>query len=250
MKLYQPKKKKKKIGRKIIALSILFLIVLGLFKGCQATINYIERNDRLKITEIKITAPSHIHKPQILANSGLGNGMGIYSFSKNELKKRIKQHPWVKKVRIKRKLPSTVEIIIQSKEVRALTKINNYIYYIDSDGKLIDKLVPGFKMNMPVINAKPEDYLKVIHALDTIKDIHTGNEILDSEVSEVFIEENLLTIYPSLENIKIIIDINRSQQCLKNVKKVLDDLKSRGENASIIDATLPGNKVVVRGLKR
>lgn len=250
MKLYQPKKKKKKIGRKLVALSILFLIVFGLFKGCQATINYIEHNDRLKITEIKITAPSHIQKFQILDSSRLAKGMGIYSFSKSELRKRIQQHPWVKKVRIKRRLPSTLEIIIQSKEVKALTKVNNYLYYIDNDGKIIDKLIPGFKMNMPVINAKSEDYLKVIHVLDTIKNIHTGDEILDSEVSEVFIDNNLLTIYPSLENIKIIIDINRPEQCLRNVKKVLDNLKSRGESAYIIDATLPGNKVVVRGLKK
>ncbi|MEI6092123.1 MAG: FtsQ-type POTRA domain-containing protein [bacterium] len=250
MKLYQPKKKKKKIGRKIVALFILCLIVFSVFKGCQATLRYVENNDHFKITEIKITAPSHIQKPQILAYSGLNKGMGIYSFSKNDLKKKIKQHPWVNKVSIKRRLPSTVEIIVQSKEVRALTKIENYIYYIDNDGKLIDKLIPGFKMNMPVINAKPEEYIKVINILDTIKNIHTGSEFLDSEVSEVFIEENILTIYPSLENIKILIDINRPEQCLKNVKKVLDNLKERGEKASIIDATLPGNKVVVRGIRK
>ncbi|MCX6113077.1 MAG: FtsQ-type POTRA domain-containing protein [Proteobacteria bacterium] len=247
MKLYQPKKKKKKPGRKIIALMILAILVFGAFRGCQFTLNSIKDSKVLKITDINVIAPLHIQKAQILSLSGINKGVGIYDVSLSDAKKRIKTHPWVKNVRIRRSLPSTVKIIIQSKEVKALTKVNNTIYYIDDEGTIIDKLIPGFKMNLPVINSKPEEYSTVVGLIDNIKNI---DDVKNIEISEVSIEDDTLTIYPSAENIKIKININRLEQCLKNAKRVMDDLKSRGEKASAIDATLPGNRVVVRGIKK
>ncbi|MEI6079014.1 MAG: FtsQ-type POTRA domain-containing protein [bacterium] len=241
MKLYQPKKKKKKLGRKIVALAILALIVFGLFKGCQYAVRSIENLDALKITAINVIAPSHIQKAQILSLSGLNKGQGIYNVSLSDAKKRIKGHPWVRKVSIRRSLPSTVEITVQSKEVKALTRVNDMIYYLDNEGKVIDKLIPGFKTNMPVINAKPEEYAKVIALLDYMK---------NPDISEVFLDGDILTIYLSDENIKILVSISKLDQSLKNIAKVMADLRSNGEKASTMDATLPGNKVVVRGLRK
>ena len=241
MKLYQPKKKKKKLGRKIVALTILALIVFGLCKGCQYTVRSIKNIDALKITAINITAPSHIQKAQILSLSGLSKGQGIYNVSLSEAKKHIKGHPWVRKVSIRRSLPSTVEITVQSKEVKALTRVNDMIYYLDNEGKVIDKLIPGFKTNMPAINAKPEEYAKVIALLDYMK---------NPDISEVFLDGDILTIYLSDENMKILVSISKLDQSLKNIAKVMDDLKSNGEKVSTMDATLPGNKVVVRGLRK
>ena len=250
MKLYQPKKKKKKLGRRIIALAVLALVVFGVFKGCQFTINSIKGLPVFKIMEITITAPPHIQKEQILTLSGLSRGIGIYNVSLGDAKKRVKTHPWVKKVRVRRSLPSTVVITIQSKEVKALTKANNMIYYLDDEGKLIDKLIPGFKTNLPVINAKPEEYSKVIGLIEEIKDTSSPSILTDADISEVFIEDDILTIYPSTENIKILLSISKLDQSLKNLKKVWDDLKARGETASMIDTTFPGNKVVVKGIRK
>ena len=250
MKLYRAKNKKKKPGRKIIALMILAIVVFGLFKGCQITLHKVTSSSVFKITDINIIAPPHIQKPQILSLSGLSKGVGIYEVSLSDAKKRIKTQPWVKTVRIRRSLPSTVEIIVQSKEVKALTKVNNTIYYVDNEGKLIDKLIPGFKMNMPIINSNQEQYMKIINIIDDIKNIRFDNTPLDMEISEVFIEGDVLTVYPSSENIKLQIDVNKIEQNMRNIKKVMDDLKARGEKASAIDATLPGNRVVVRGIKK
>ena len=250
MKLYQAKNKKKKPGRKIIALMLLAIAVFGLFKGCQFTLHKVTASSVFKITDINIIAPPHIQKPQILSLSGLIKGVGIYDVSLGDVKKRIKTNPWVKTVRIKRSLPSTVEIIVQSKEVKALTKVNNTIYYVDDEGKLIDKLIPGFKMNMPIINSKPEQYMKLIDVIDDIKNIRIDNKPVDMEISEVFIEGDVLTIYPSSENLKLQVDVNKIEQNMRNIKKVMDDLRSRGEKASAIDATLPGNRVVVRGIRK
>ena len=134
-----------------------------------------------------------------------------------------------------------MEITVQSKEVKALTRVNDMIYYLDNEGKVIDKLIPGFKTNMPVINAKPEEYAKVIALLDYMK---------NPDISEVFLDGDILTIYLSDENIKILVSISKLDQSLKNIAKVMADLRSNGEKASTMDATLPGNKVVVRGLRK
>ena len=46
------------------------------------------------------------------------------------------------------------------------------------------------------------------------------------------------------------LDINNLDNGITLIKKVLADLIEKGETASALDATLPGNKVVVKGLRK
>jgi cell division septal protein FtsQ len=242
--LYIQKKQKKK--KKPLKRLIGILIVLGLFglffKGCQYSLHLITSLNAFKIKEIKVDTPTNIPKERIIELSGLSDKVGLYEISLSELKNRIKKDPWVKRVRIWRTIPSKIEFTITSKDVVALAKVNGSIYYIDNTGAVIDKLIVGYKNDLPIINVGSGKYMDVIPMMEKLKEL--------GEISEISLEEQFLTLYTSGSNIKMTLDTNNLNNGIVLIKKVLTDLSEKGETASVLDATLPGNKVVVKGLRK
>lgn len=240
--IQKKQKKKKKPLKRLIGILIVLALFGLFFKGCQYSLHLVTSLNAFKIKEIKVDAPTNISKERIIQLSGLSDKVGLYEISLSELKNRIKKDPWVKRVRIWRTIPSKIEFTIISKDVVALAKVNGSIYYIDDTGAVIDKLIVGYKNDLPIINVSSGKYMDVINIMEKLKTL--------GEVSEISLEEQILTLYVSGSNIKMTLDINNLDNGIILIKKVLADLSEKGETASALDATLPGNKVVVKGLRR
>jgi cell division septal protein FtsQ len=238
--LYIQKKRKKKPLKKLIGLLIILLFFGLAFKGCQYSLHLITSLNVFKIKEIIVIAPSNIPKDRIIKTSGLSSQTGLYDISLRELKKRIRKDPWVKRVKIWRTIPSKIEFTITSKDVVALAKVNGSIYYIDDTGSVVDKLIIGYKNDLPVITVGAGKYIEVISVMDKLK--------VFGDISEISLDEQILTLYTSNSSLKL--NMNSLDNGIALIKKVMADLNERSETASGIDATLPGNKVVVRGLKK
>lgn len=228
---------KKLIGKLILLILIVLIVLLGRYVfGIVTSLSFFD------IKEITIESPANISKEKILKYSGLSEGMGIYSFNSKDIKKKIKKDQWVKSVKISRKLPSKLNIIVNSKDVIALVKIKGNLYYLDDEGKVVDKLIMGYRDDLPIINANKEDYIKII---DYFKKLAVFGDI-----SELTLENNLLTIYPSRTAMRIKLNTDSLQENIELVQEVLEDIENRIETATMIDATLPGNKIIVRGIRK
>jgi len=242
--IYIQKKRKKKKNplKKLVGLLIILLVFGLLFKGCQYTVGLLTSLNAFKITDIRVDSPSNISKDEIIKLSGLNTNIGLYDIPLSELKKRIKKDPWVKRVRIWRIPLSKIDIKVTSKEVVALANVSGSIYYIDDSGAVIDKLIVGYKNDLPVINIASGKYSDIISIMEKLKVL--------GELSEISLEEGILTLFTSGSNIKIKLDINNLDNGIVLIKKVMVDLNERREAVSSVDATLPGNKVVVKGLRK
>jgi cell division septal protein FtsQ len=240
--LYIQKKKKKNPLKRLVGLLIILLFFGLLFKGCLYSLHIVTSLKAFKIKEISVIAPPNIPKDRIISLSGLNTQTGLYEVSLSELKKRIRKDPWVKRVKIWRTIPSKIEFTITSKDVVALAKVNGSIYYIDDTGAVVDKLIVGYKNDLPVITVGTVKYMDVISVMDKLKTL--------GEISELSLDEQILTLYTSDTNIKVKLDMKNLDNSIALIKKVMADLNERHETPSGIDATLPGNKVVVRGLKK
>ena len=236
------KKGKKKIGRKILFLLVLGAIIFGSIKGCQYTIRSIKGIELIKIKEIKVKGPSTFVPQEIINLSGINKGDSILGISINEAKAKISKHKWVKKVRIRRSLPSTIIIELSPKKVGALALRNNSIYYIDEDGKIIDQLIPGYEPDHPIIIAKQESYPKILSVIRSLKKLEP--------ISEVSLEQDVMTIYSSKLSTRVKLDINNIPDGISKTFRVIEDINDRGETATTIDASLPGKRIVVMGIRK
>ncbi|MFH1224137.1 MAG: FtsQ-type POTRA domain-containing protein [Pseudomonadota bacterium] len=241
--IYQKSRKKKgNPVKKLIGWTVLTLLAFGLFKGCMYTAGVVGGLSVFNIKEIVVDAPENIKPAEIVTLSGIKKGDGLFKISTREAKKKLLTHPWVKEVRIRRIPMSTIKIRIKSKEVAALGKSDGGLVYIDEYGKIIGKLVPGYKTDCVIINSKPESYPKLVAALSEIKPY--------MNVSELTLEENVITVYLSDDATKYKLNLDDVNKSIKLIQRVAYDIKQRGEMATIIDATLPANNVVVKGLRK
>ena len=96
------------------------------------------------IKEIKVTGNSVLKTEDIIAKSGIKTGINIFDFSVGKAKKNILSMGYIEEVKIKRKLPSTVEITVVEEVGVAYIKADKGYVIITADGRCID-ITDGIK---------------------------------------------------------------------------------------------------------
>lgn len=154
---FQRGKRKVKIKRiqrksKIKFKHILFYFILlgGIFYGVQRTYLFLISWDKLNVQKVEVVSG----KPEIqeeiqrfLEGKSLGN---ILLLDISLLQEKFTAHRWIKEVRVRKILPSTLKIEAKVRSPIALLKLDN-IYLIDREGVLLEKIEKGEKVNLPLL---------------------------------------------------------------------------------------------------
>jgi cell division protein FtsQ len=247
MKLYTPKKRKKKAARRILAIAVLFLIVFAVFKLITYSFNKFNNWSFLQIKNIEVLCSPPLKNNEITVLSDIKKGTNIFTTKLSDAKEKIRTNPWVKRVKIKRSLPDTIKINVINKNVRLMSRKDNVVYYIDDNGVIIDKLLPGLSFDVPIVETKGLNYLD---AIDIINRINKSGWINEHDISEIFVSRDFITLYLIDEDIQINLNTSNLEQSVVNAKKVMADLEEKGERASLIDASISDNRIFVRNLRK
>ena len=62
----------------------------------------------------------------------------LFRIDLSALEQRVETHPWVRRARARRKLPDTVQITLLERQPRALTRIDDRLLVIDSEGLVVE----------------------------------------------------------------------------------------------------------------
>ena len=247
MKLYTPKKKKKKIGRRILAITVLCLIVFSVFKLLSYSLNKFNNWPLLKIKKIEVVCSPPLKTQEVLLISELKEGTNIFSANTSIAKKKIMESPWVKKVKIHRSLPDTIKITVINRNVRLMVRKNNIVYYTDEKGEIIDKLIPGLRFDVPIVEVKDLNYPKAIKIIDRIV---KSEWIGEHDISELLVTKDFIALYLTDYETKIYLNPRNLEHSIASTKKVIEDLETNGEKAFLIDASISDNKIFVRNIRK
>lgn len=134
-------RKKKKI-KKILKTIILLAIIIGGI--CFALVSPI-----FNVTDIKVTGNNKINSDTIVSLSQIQTGQNIFRFNKNKVIKEIKTNAYVENAKIKRKIPSKIEITIEEREQNYNVEFLNGYAYINNQGYILE--IAEQKLDLPVI---------------------------------------------------------------------------------------------------
>ncbi len=228
-----------------ILISILFISIM-IFAG-YALFNYVTKSSYFNITEIKIIGNNYLTEEEVIDITGLKTDTNILNYRINTIENNLLKCDWIQKVKIRRSLPSTYEIEIQERKPIFLVINKNELYYLDSKGQYIAKVENGRFISLPVlyinnataneINLLPEfiNDLEISKFPYALKDISWVN-INELYGFELFIEEN---------NLILQIDFKNFGENIKNLVKVLEDLKKRNEIKKVRKIRAAFNKVMI-----
>ena len=228
-KIKNKKRKKRKSSKKIMGIfsGILLIGVIAVFAFTAPIFN---------ITQIEVKDNSQVSSDTIISLSGLKKGENIFKFNSSIIQ-NIKENQYVEEVKIKRKLPGTIQISITERNIKYQIKLINSYAYIDKNGYILE--ISSVKKEVPIIvglNVTENDLINKKRL--EIKDLEKLNKIqkiieasksidIDSIITEVNIEndENYY-IYIESQNKKIYIgNTNNLQNKMLYVKKILEEEK-------------------------
>lgn len=134
-------RKKKKIKRIIKTIILLVIIIGGI---CFALISPI-----FNITDIQVIGNNKINSDTIVSLSQLQIGQNIFKFNKSKVANEIKTNAYVENTKIKRKIPSKIEITIEEREQNYNVEFLNGYAYINNQGYILE--ISEQKLDLPVI---------------------------------------------------------------------------------------------------
>lgn len=177
--------------RKRLIMMYIMLIFIGLLVSTSLKSNY------FTIKNVIVEKNSFVSQEEVIALSELQK-KNIFVFNKSNSVERIKTNPYIKDVNISRKLPSTVIINVEEKQIKGLVKLKTSFINIDKDGnmvQIVDKfpngkvpLIEGIKVDQYILN----------------KNIANGNEVVLSALTSVL----KITDYKECKNLFYSIDLS------------------------------------------
>lgn len=159
-------RKKRKAILRIVKFTTLLLIVLG------GTI-YTLLSPIFNIKTISVIGNSEISIDEIISLSGLELEQNMFQYRQADVVKQIKENAYIDTVKIKRKVPDTVEIVISEREASYMVQFANAYAYINNQGYILE--ITDKKENLPIITG-----------IETIQEnIQTGNRLCAEDLKKL-----------------------------------------------------------------
>lgn len=211
------KRKKRKKKRYLLKFFILLMLVIGLYYFLSSSI--------FDIQKITVDNNNHYTKEQLISLAGAKTGENIFKTSFSQMKKELLSDPYVKNVKLKKRLPAEVVISVEERsEDAAITYGNKYILIDDkgmvlriSDvepavtlitGIIVTNMVPGTPLEVEQ-NTLLTDTLKLLqkskeHEL-YFKKINVSNLVIKAYIYDQLIcegtPENIMDNLDSLQEV-------------------------------------------------
>jgi len=87
--------------------------------------------------------------------SGVRLNDSLLMISGSQVSRRLLKSPWVRSVSLRKEFPCTLSIAIEEAEPFALLDMNNHLFLLDGNGKLLEELRDNSIPFLPVITGDP-----------------------------------------------------------------------------------------------
>lgn len=238
--------KKKKAILKIVKVLTLIIVIIGVSI-------YVALSPLFNIKEINVTGNSKLSKEEIISLSELKTDENTFKVSKKNIKNKVKVNAYIENVKIRRKLPDKVEIIVVERVATYMIPFANSYIYINNQGYMLE--ITSQKAEMPAIvgistpeeelhegqRLISEDLVKLGEVLQIMESAN-ANELVDL-ITKIDIsnrQDYILTLEKEKKAIHLG-DVSNLSTKMAYVKKILNDEKGvEGEILVNTDLTNKG----------
>jgi len=196
-----------------------------------------------------VRGTERLQSDEIIALSGLKPSQNILLTNLGAVAKKVKTHPWVKEVSVRRDFPDRLIIEVTERKPVALVERGDGLYFIERDGTAFEKIGSGEKTDLPVLTGffrkgdeSREMILKSLELLDFMASYTEIPEI--RHISEIH-GDDLFGLSLFAEGLCLKLGFGEYDVKLRRMKPVLVDLARRNVSGYfIIDLNNPGKVTV------
>jgi cell division protein FtsQ len=111
---------------------------------------FVTDSEYFSVREIQVRGGDKVSGSEIVGITGLQQGMSIWKVDLAAIEKKVAQHPWVRRVLVRREFPGRIIIEVEERVPRAIVALRR-LYYVDSDGVLFKEVGPGENVKYPLL---------------------------------------------------------------------------------------------------
>lgn len=214
------KEKQRKKRKKIIKIFLILVLIIGIiiFALVSPTFN---------IQKIEVKGNEKISSSTIISLSNLQEGKNIFQNVKKDIINNIKENTYINSVTVKRKLPGTIEITVEERNVAYQVKAINSYVYIDYQGNILE--IASQKEKVPIVEGFTTSQ----------DDLLNGKRLSNDDITAL---NTILKIMESAKNVEISDLI--SKIIILNQKEYILELNSESKQIYLGDATDLTNRML------
>ena len=118
--------------------------------AARGTTGFVMTHPYFTVREVRVLGAEKVKGADIVVMSGLGPHTHAWSIDPGELEERVRRHPWVKSVLIRRELPSRLVITIEEWSPAAIVALDK-LYYAADDGVIFKAVDEEDSVDFPFI---------------------------------------------------------------------------------------------------
>ncbi len=202
------------------------------------------------VREIKVRGGKMVGGSEIVAMAELSHGMNIWKVEPETIEKKVKKHPWVKQVLVRRELPSRVVIEVTERAAKGIVLLGKP-YYVDGDGFLFKAVDTGEKMDFPLLTGlRREDFAaRVPAARQRIQEVLKLSDLMGRRslaLSEIhFTPQGGVIFYPMAHSIALRMGWGDWEEKMQQLERVLGVWQGKEDRLAVLDFSFR-NQVVAR----
>lgn len=123
------KKKKRKKKHYLLRFIVLVAVATGMY--------FFFTSSLFDIQQLTVDNNSHYTEEQVIGLAGAKTGENLFKASLSQMKEKLLADPYMKNVKLKRKLPAEVVIIVEERKEDAAVPYGNKYIIIDSEGMVL-----------------------------------------------------------------------------------------------------------------
>jgi len=233
----------RKIRRKKIGLIFILMLLIS-------TITFVlfTRTSLFNLSDITIKGNIVLDKEKIIRASGIPIGENIFKISLKDLEKNLMEHPYIKEVKLNRRLPNKIAVFLDEREEFIVVPYIGTYVYLDNEGIVLNIYSDKKEDRLPELNGievksvnigqniELQGKNTITHFLNIINDCRKIG-IIDSVSSFVFDDSFGLTLELKSGTKVAFGDLNNVKYKLSFLLAIMEDLASNQITGGVVDLT-------------
>lgn len=210
-----------------------FIVIISI--GLLFSYRFITNSTFFAVQKIQISGNVRLEQEDVLNLAHLKKGDNSLAVNISDIEYKLLRSPWVENISVKRQLPGNLAIAIEEREPRYWIRQDNRIVYADKKGTPIDYVGTYKFASLPFlsVDAGTEHLLQRLPQL--VKELDSSRLPVSSQ-NAAWIKLSMssgVTLFLESENLKLSIGVDNWSSNLRHLVATIDDLKRRGEFASV-----------------
>ena len=235
--------------RRAATLALRVLAVVGVVIGAvqlgRALETFVRTSPAFALEEIVVRGATRMSDEEIVGVSGIARGENVFLWPPEEVEARLRAHPWIDRVSVRRKLPGRFEIEVREHTPRALLVLDAH-YLVSREGVVFKEVGPGEHFDLPLVTrAAPEAVradrdrraalLAEVAAL--LHDVEAAEPSWANTLAEVHVErDGAFTLRFGDEGVEVRLGRGDVDGKLARLRRVFARLEQAGVEASVVYA--------------